>query len=96
MTKNYIGINKMIPVEIKWWEYENVLGEQKTDKNVFLSQDLNNTGARRFTTMEMIDLEEYIGEDQNLYEIIHKDHPSKMYIDLDCKYNDCFNCIWLH
>ena len=74
--------------EIKWGKYEDVLGEHKTVKTVFISQDINNTGARRFTTMEMKDLEEYLDSDQNLYEIIHKDHPSKMYIDFDCKYND--------
>lgn len=81
-SKNNIDNNKM-----KFEQYSDVIETEKNDINtLYIAKDLNNKGAKQYAVTNLKALMSLSSSNENLYEIIHADYPSKMYIDLDCSY----------
>lgn len=59
-----------------------------TESEMYFAQDKDpKTKAKRYFNTNINEVLPYLEVDNNLYELMLKDKPRKMYIDFDCKYN---------
>lgn len=66
----------------KWTEYKTALEQ---DADIYLSQDVNISGAKQYTALNITQALSLIEKDNHINEILKNDRPMKIYLDFDCK-----------